>query len=217
MPVFCPQCGSQNRDDARFCTRWATPLKPTAGGQPATPYGPQPGQPPPYQPGMPVQSTYQVPAYQPSYADQSAYSALAVGSYAGIGSRFGALFIDGAIGAVIQLPGHIIFGATSESGEIGVAALGGLVALIFFLAAVAFFFYNVYLLGRDGATIGKKVLKLRVLDQTGRPLGFGRALLRELCKFISALPCYLGFLWAIWDAEKQAWHDKIMSTHVYDA
>lgn len=215
MPVFCPQCGWQNRDDAHFCTRCATPLKPTAGGQPATPPGPRPQL--SYQSGVPGQSTPQLPAYQPGYADQSAYSASAVGSYASIGRRFGALFIGGAIGAIIQLPGHIISEVISESGEIEVAATGGLVALIFFLAAVAFFLYNVYLLGRDGATIGKKILKLQVLDQSGQPLGFGRALLRELCKFISALPCYLGFIWAIWDAEKQAWHDKILSTHVYDA
>jgi uncharacterized RDD family membrane protein YckC len=166
---------------------------------------------------MQVQAGYRQPSYPPSYADQPIFGAPAAGSYAGIGSRFGAVFIDGLIGGGISILGNIFSGVLSSSGDSGAEAVGAVIALFFAFVSLAFFLFNVYLLGRDGATIGKRVLKIRVLDQTGQPLGFGRALLRELCKFISAIPCYLGFLWAFWDQEKQTWHDKILSTHVYDA
>jgi uncharacterized RDD family membrane protein YckC len=37
---------------------------------------------------------------------------------------------------------------------------------------------------------------------------------RQLCKIISGVVCYLGFLWMIWDPKKQTWHDKIVTTQV---
>lgn len=29
---------------------------------------------------------------------------------------------------------------------------------------------------------------------------------------VSGIPCYLGYLWVIWEQAKQGWHDKIAST-----
>ena len=37
---------------------------------------------------------------------------------------------------------------------------------------------------------------------------------RLLCYLVSALPFYLGFLWAAFDRRKQGWHDKIAGTVV---
>lgn len=71
MPRFCSQCGAQNRDDARFCTRCATPFTGAFGHQPAGPPGAQSStEPPPYQPGMNVQAAYQPATYQPAYPPQ---------------------------------------------------------------------------------------------------------------------------------------------------
>ena len=68
MARFCSQCGAQNRDDARFCTRCATPFTGALGHQPSAPPGSQStAEPPPYQPGMNVQAAYQQPTYQPAY------------------------------------------------------------------------------------------------------------------------------------------------------
>ena len=33
-------------------------------------------------------------------------------------------------------------------------------------------------------------------------------------KFISGLVLNLGYLWVIWDGQKQGWHDKIADTYV---
>ena len=45
--------------------------------------------------------------------------------------------------------------------------------------------------------------------------GLGRAALREIPgKIVSAIAICLGFLWIIWDGQKQGWHDKIAETYV---
>ena len=28
-------------------------------------------------------------------------------------------------------------------------------------------------------------------------------------RIIASIPCYLGYLWMLWDKESQTWHDKI--------
>ena len=40
-------------------------------------------------------------------------------------------------------------------------------------------------------------------------LGYGRAFLRLIGRYISGFVCYLGYLWMLWDKEKQCWHDKM--------
>ena len=49
---------------------------------------------------------------------------------------------------------------------------------------------------------------------TGGPLGWGTALLRNLCRIVSGIPCFLGYFWMLWDREKQTWHDKLSNTVV---
>jgi uncharacterized RDD family membrane protein YckC len=68
---------------------------------------------------------------------------------------------------------------------------------------------------RSGQTIGKKIMGIRVIDyNTGGPLGFGRGFVRQLARIPSGIVCYLGYLWMLWDKEKQTWHDKLASTVV---
>lgn len=76
--------------------------------------------------------------------------------------------------------------------------------------------YYVYFHGSaSGQTLGKKAMKIRVLGfQDGTSIGYGRAALRYLGTILSAIPCGLGYLWMLWDREKQTWHDKIASTIV---
>jgi uncharacterized RDD family membrane protein YckC len=67
----------------------------------------------------------------------------------------------------------------------------------------------------SGRTIGKKAMGIRVIDfNTGGPLGFGRGFVRQLARIPSGIVCYLGYLWMLWDKEKQTWHDKLASTVV---
>jgi uncharacterized RDD family membrane protein YckC len=56
---------------------------------------------------------------------------------------------------------------------------------------------------------------VRVVDAaTGAPPSTLRLVIRLLCYVVSALPFYLGFLWAAFDRRKQGWHDKIAGTVV---
>jgi uncharacterized RDD family membrane protein YckC len=40
------------------------------------------------------------------------------------------------------------------------------------------------------------------------PIGYPRAALRWLVSIPSALVIFVGYLWMLWDGEKQTWHDK---------
>jgi len=142
------------------------------------------------------------------------------------------VILDSLIVGVGTIPGWIVFmiaaaGAAAESGtrrggqsgEIGAAAGLGLFAgwALIFIGAAIIWFYNVYLLGRDGATLGKRWMKIRVQSRDGLPLGFGKAFLRELVKAVLGNLCFLLYLWPLWDAEKQGLHDKVLGTHVVPA
>jgi uncharacterized RDD family membrane protein YckC len=150
--------------------------------------------------------------------------------YAGMGKRLAAVILDGLVGGVATIPGWIIFGIATAgavsstdargrmSDEAATALIGaGLLGyLVVFIGAFAVWLYNVYLLGRDGASLGKRWMKIKVLDASGQSLGFGKALGRELVKgFVGG--CFILLLWPLWDAEKQGLYDKLFGTHVYDA
>ena len=133
---------------------------------------------------------------------------------AGFGSRFGAYFVDNLIGTAIFLPGYLY--AISQQGS-----HGNPLAAIFLLVSIGGYFgfmlFNAYLQGTGGATLGKKAFGLKVLDQNGQPLGFGKSILREIVKLVLANICIFLFLTMIWDSEKQALQDKVVSSHVYEA
>lgn len=65
-----------------------------------------------------------------------------------------------------------------------------------------------------GTTVGGIVFKLHVVRQDGRPLTFPAALVRGLAAGLSVMVFLLGFLWIVWDDNKQGWHDKIAGTIV---
>jgi len=54
---------------------------------------------------------------------------------------------------------------------------------------------------------------LRVVRLDDRPIEWETAIVRALACFLSTV-LFLGFFWIAFDAEKQAWHDKIAGTVV---
>lgn len=88
--------------------------------------------------------------------------------------------------------------------------------LLSLVASALSVLYFTLMEGRDrGQTLGKMALQIRVVHEgTGRSIGYRRALARSLLRFVSALPCFLGYFWALWDPKGQAWHDKIVDTLV---
>ncbi|WP_214514936.1 RDD family protein [Rhodococcus sp. WY5] len=69
--------------------------------------------------------------------------------------------------------------------------------------------------GRTGASIGKSVLHIRVVfEETGQPIGVGQNFLRQLAHVLDGLPCYLGYLFPLWEDKRRTFADMIMKTVV---
>ena len=115
------------------------------------------------------------------------------GLRAGFWTRFVAALIDGLI---VGVPVGILNATMKTQGYV----LG-------LLIAVAYFTY--FEGGPAGAAPGKRMMGICVVDiGTGAPIGYWRAFVRYLGRAVSSLVFLLGYLWMLWDREKQCWHDK---------
>jgi uncharacterized RDD family membrane protein YckC len=65
-----------------------------------------------------------------------------------------------------------------------------------------------------GATIGGLVFDLQIVRLDGRAIDWETAIVRALSCFLSLAVAGLGFIWIVFDDNKQAWHDKIAGTVV---
>ena len=74
---------------------------------------------------------------------------------------------------------------------------------------------NLFFVTRYGATPGKMVFGLRIINGDGSIPNLGKTIKREIIgKSISGVFFSFGYYWAAFDKEKQAIHDKIAGTHV---
>ncbi len=62
------------------------------------------------------------------------------------------------------------------------------------------------------ATLGKKLLKVKVTDLDWQRIGFGRATGRYWAKLLSAIILLIGFIMAALTQQKQALHDMMAGT-----
>jgi hypothetical protein len=67
------------------------------------------------------------------------------------------------------------------------------------------------------ATVGKRLIGIKVTDKQGRRLSRGRALARFLAASLSWLTLNLGHALAAWTPERRALHDYIAGTRVENA
>lgn len=65
-----------------------------------------------------------------------------------------------------------------------------------------------------GATVGKRILGLYVVDEEGHRLNFWQATIRFFGKLISSVVLFVGFLVALIHPRRQALHDLIAKTYV---
>jgi uncharacterized RDD family membrane protein YckC len=124
------------------------------------------------------------------------------GPRANFGQRLVAALVDGLItGGIASLVGAIL------------NATIGTLQLLNTIVSIAYF---VYLEGSaSGQTVGKRLLGIRVVDfNSGGRIDYGRAAIRYFARILSALPFFVGYLWMLWDRERQTWHDKLTTTVV---
>lgn len=109
---------------------------------------------------------------------------------AGMGSRFAAIFIDIMLQTALILA--VSFGMLM--GGMDIRNIGTqssiIIALGIVLLFVIFFGYYVFFeMLMNGQSPGKKALKLRVIKQTGEPVGVFDSFLRNILRIADFLPC----------------------------
>lgn len=78
--------------------------------------------------------------------------------------------------------------------------------------------YQAFFSMQYGATIGKIVMKIRVIEiKTLNNPNIIVSLNRGIFRIFSEMLFYLGFLWGMLDPSRQAWHDKTAKTLVINA
>ncbi|MBM7439033.1 RDD family protein [Streptomyces sp. HB132] len=187
-------------------------------GDPNNPYSQQPPQ---GQPGYPQQAPQGVP---PQYGHpQQQYGAYPPAGMPGMpgaglpplahwGQRVGGYLLDMLIivGPMYAL-GFIDLAGSDDPAN----AEPGPFFLIGVIYTIGMAIYQLYLEGKTGQSIGKKVVGISVHKEAdGRTLGFGMALVRKLAHLLDSVACYIGWLWPLWDEKKQTFADKVCSTVV---
>ncbi|WP_327416013.1 RDD family protein [Streptomyces sp. NBC_01233] len=179
--------------------QYGYPQQPPQGAAPQYGYPQQTPPPPAYgaypQPGMPGMPGAGMPPL--------AHWGLRVGAY-----LLDALIIAGPMYAVIGI-GAAVAGGDSDSVAAGVLSLVG------FLYAIGMGLFQLHKEGTTGQTTGKKVVGISLhREADGATLGFGMAFVRKLAHMLDGIPCYIGWLWPLWDAKKQTFADKVCGTVV---
>jgi len=108
-------------------------------------------------------------------------------------------------------------GQTADFGTF-LLTFSGIFLGIFGINVLATYLYEVSYQLRNGVTVGKRVMKLRIVDaETGQPMGLSAARKRwgiQLLFSFAGLVGYLDGLWQLWDQQKQTLHDKVAHTVV---
>ncbi|MFD9339898.1 RDD family protein [Streptomyces sp. NPDC060028] len=191
-------------------------------GQPGYPQQGQPGYPQQAPQGVPPQYGYPQqqtppPAYgayppAPGMPGMPGMPGAGMPPLAHWGLRVGAYLLDALIilGPMYAL-GFIDLANSDDPANAG----PGPFFIIGMVYAIGMGFFQLYKEGSTGQTIGKKVVGISLRREAdGSTLGFGMAFLRKLAHIVDGLPCYLGWLWPLWDSKKQTFADKICSTVV---
>lgn len=190
--VFCNQCGQATETDAAFCCHC----------------------------GQAQVITTSAPVLTRPLSPDTFVCGAGTFQHARFGIRLAAAIIDGVLrwsllyplgfwlrsaiglaGAGVGMPWRGI----SAVNRMSVFALGVLVGWMY----AAFFESSVW-----QATIGKKLVGLRVTDLEGNRISPGRATARYLSKYLSMLGLGFGYLNIIWSPRAQGWHDEIAKTLV---
>jgi len=172
--------------------------------QPPVPPGPPPPTPPPQPPPPPYPPQHQ---WTPRTGQGRAL--------AGWWQRVGATLFDALI---VGLPIAVIFLAVDP-------ALGAVLGL-----AAGLTYYPLLMMRAgeaNGQTLGKQIIGIRAVQESGEPFTYGPAVLREFViknllfgtigGFFLGIPTLLNYLWPLWDDENRALHDMLASTRVVQA
>jgi uncharacterized RDD family membrane protein YckC len=112
---------------------------------------------------------------------------------AGVGSRFLAFALDSVIQALVT--GIVVIGL--GFGSAWIARLGAVMSRVWIISIVVIFFFTIYY-GYfaifeaiwNGQTPGKRLLRIRVIKETGRPITPVESVARNLLRIVDQLPAF---------------------------
>jgi uncharacterized RDD family membrane protein YckC len=129
-------------------------------------------------------------------ADLVAMTSAEPWDYAGFGDRFVADLCDGLIALVIALPIWFLVDRSLLGRQTGFLDDEGPLSAADATLWAWFLWNFTYLVGKTGQSWGRKLIGLKVVTSEGGPIGFWRALGRNLFAAVVSAPLlYLGFLW----------------------
>jgi uncharacterized RDD family membrane protein YckC len=143
---------------------------------------------------------------------------------AGFGERTGAAFVD--LGISVALFGASVWITTIL---FAIGGTGPIVAgVLVILAGIAVALLHTSLLmarkgERNGQSIGKQALDVRVVTNAGEPVGLGTCLVREVVVkqfgtlITAGLFLPVDYLWPLFDDEDRAIHDIVAETRLVPA
>ena len=141
------------------------------------------------------------------------------------GTRLGASILNGIIfAAMVYMPmlfGAMVSGATAAAtGESGPGPMGAVGVVVAVIGFIVWFWLTIMYMARNGQSIGKKLLGIKVVRTDGSPVSLGRLIgLRGVVNgLISILPLYaLVDALFIFGESRQCLHDRIADTVVLKA
>jgi uncharacterized RDD family membrane protein YckC len=135
-------------------------------------------------------------------------------NYASWFRRAGGYLVDAVLAFLPSLAGGLVYESTvGPDGE--PSTFGRTADLVGIGLAVLVFAYNRWIrAGRTGRTWGRELMKTSLIGDNGRPVGGGRALLRDICHVADTLALGLGWLAPLWDGKRQTFSDKLVRTVV---
>ena len=216
MP-FCSQCGASAPDHAKFCPSCGAAIQSAAGPDSAPPPvartqapGGMPPPTAPYDRPPPPAPALSNPALSERVATPLATP------LAGLGKRFAAHLIDSLIVFIIfwaigtQVAESV--GATTAEGF----SLDGTPALVTMaLSFAASVLYFTLMEGRDGQSLGKKALGIKVVNADGTKCSMRQAFIRNLLRIIDGFALYLvGIILILQSKSNQRLGDRIAETLV---
>jgi uncharacterized RDD family membrane protein YckC len=223
VPTDCQKCGKtvglsnlRPHEGKLVCADCLEELK--AAARPAAPAPAQPAaaEAPPPRPATPATPAVAAAPAVPARPASSPIAGAGVASmrYASIADRAIARLIDFAVifGAVVvgMLLNFVVFNRIGVVGTV----LGCITWLALMVGVIG---YEVYFLGRDGATPGKKMRNIRVVRSDGSELDTKQAVIRVLSSFLSGF-LFIGYILAIIDEpERKSLHDRLADTRVVQA
>jgi uncharacterized RDD family membrane protein YckC len=139
--------------------------------------------------------------------------------HAGFWRRSAALLIDGLLIGAAMMVVQVVLGLGAlgrfADGSANVGAIVGSMMMLMLIAIVGqWLYFALFESASAQATPGKRALGIKVVDETGGRIGFGRASGRYFGKIVSGMIFNIGYMLAGWTERKQALHDMMAGTLV---